>query len=97
MSADPFTTVEPQQQPQSGPSAHTEAVAGYLAAIAIFASLISLAWHPLRLLAPAMLLALISAGMVGRGKRLPFVAVLTVGVCFFLGMMISVITGRALW
>jgi hypothetical protein len=44
-----------------------------------------------------MLLALISAGMTGRGKRLPFVAVLTVAACFFLGMMITVITGRALW
>jgi hypothetical protein len=44
-----------------------------------------------------MLLALISAGMSGRGKRLPLAAVLTVAVCFFLGMMITVITGRALW
>ena len=93
MSAEPFSAIEPQ----SAKSRQTEAVAGYLAAIAIFASLISLAWHPLRLLAPALLLALISAGMTGRGKRLPFVAVLTVAVCFFLGMMISVITGRALW
>ncbi len=30
--------------------------------------------------------------MGGRGKQLPFVAVLTVAVCFFLGMMITVIT-----
>ena len=75
----------------------SETVAGYLASLAIFASLISLAWHPIRLLAPAMLVALISAGMTGRGRRLPLIAVLTVAVCFFLGMMITVITGRALW
>jgi hypothetical protein len=93
MSAEPFTNIEAQP----GPSHTTEVVAGYLASLAIFASLISLAWHPIRLLAPAMLLALISAGMTGRGKRLPFVAVLTVAVCFFLGMMITIITGRALW
>lgn len=74
-----------------------DVVAGWLASISIFASLISLAWHPIRLLAPALLLALISAGMTGRGKRLPLVAMLTVAVCFFLGMMITVITGRALW
>ncbi|MGH2972865.1 MAG: hypothetical protein ACRDNM_03135 [Gaiellaceae bacterium] len=93
MSADPFSTLEPEQERGS----HVDAVAGYLASLAIFFSLISLAWHPIRLLAPAMLLALISAGMTGRGKRLPFVAVITVAVCFFLGMMITVITGRPLW
>ncbi len=78
-------------------SNQVEVVAGWLASISIFASLISLAWHPIRLLAPALLLALISAGMTGRGKRLPLVAMLTVAVCFFLGMMITVITGRPLW
>jgi hypothetical protein len=93
MSAEPFSNVEAQP----GPSHATELVAGYLASLAIFASLISLAWHPIRLLAPAMVLALISAGMTGRRKRLPFIAVLTVAACFFLGMMITVITGRALW
>jgi hypothetical protein len=93
MSAEPFTNIEGQREPSHA----TELVAGYLASLAIFASLIALAWHPIRLLAPAMLLALISAGMTGRGKRLPLVAVLTVAACFFLGMMITVITGRALW
>jgi hypothetical protein len=91
MSAEPFSTVEPER------SGSVEVVAGYLASLAIFFSLISLAWHPIRLLAPAMLIALISAGMSGRGKRLPLAAVLTVAACFFLGMMITVITGRPLW
>jgi 4-hydroxybenzoate polyprenyltransferase len=91
MSAEPFSTVEPER------SGSVEVVSGYLASLAIFFSLISLAWHPIRLLAPAMLIALISAGMSGRGKRLPFAAVLTVAACFFLGMMITVITGRPLW
>jgi hypothetical protein len=44
-----------------------------------------------------MLLALVSAGMVGRGRRLQLAAVLIAAVCFFLAMMITVITGRALW
>ncbi|HEY8029465.1 MAG TPA: hypothetical protein VIE38_08145 [Gaiellaceae bacterium] len=93
MSVEPFSSVE---QPARD-SSQVDVIAGWLASLAIFASLISLAWHPIRLLAPAMLLALISAGMAGRGKRLPLAAVLTVAVCFFLGMMITVITGRALW
>ena len=92
MSAEPFSSVE---QPDGG--GYVDAVSGYLASFAIFFSLISLAWHPIRLLAPAMLLALISAGMSGRGKRLPLLAALTVAACFFLGMMITVITGRPLW
>ena len=46
-----------------GPS---ETVAGFLAALAIFAALSALAWHPLRLIAPAIILALIAAAMGGR-------------------------------
>jgi hypothetical protein len=74
----------------------SEIVAGYLASFSIFASLISLAWHPLRLEAPAIVLALISAGMAGR-RRLPFAAVMVAAVCFFLGLAISVVTQRPLW
>jgi len=93
MSAEPFSSVEPASEATS----HVDVISGWLASFAIFFALISLAWHPIRLLAPAFLLALISSGMSGRGKRLPFIAMITVAVCFFLGMMISVITGRALW
>lgn len=93
MSVEPFTSIEPRAERTD----HVDVVSGWLASLAIFFSLISLAWHPIRLLAPALLLALVSAGMSGRGKRLPFLAVLTVAACFFLGMMITVITGRALW
>jgi hypothetical protein len=93
LSAEPFSSIEAQPEPNHA----TELVAGYLAALSIFASLISLAWHPLRLEGPAIVIALISAGMTGRGKRLPFAAVLIAAICFFLGLMISVITERPLW
>ena len=96
MSAEPFSSLE-AAQPADERSHTVDVVSGYLASLAIFAALISLAWHPIRLLAPALLLSLFSAGMSGRGKRLPLVAVLTVAVCFFLGMLITVLTGRALW
>jgi hypothetical protein len=92
MNAEPFSSLEAEQE-----HGQTETVAGYLAAISIFASLIALAWHPIRLLGPSMLLALVSAGMVGRGRRLQLAAVLIAAVCFFLAMTITVITGRALW
>jgi hypothetical protein len=72
-------------------------VAGFLAAMAIFAALIGLAWHPLRLIGPAIVVSMIAAGMAPKGNRLVQAAVAVSIVCFFLGLMISVITERPLW
>lgn len=72
-------------------------VAGFLSAMAIFVALIGLAWHPLRLIGPAIILSMISAGMAPKGNRLAQAAVATSTLCFFLGMMISVVTERPLW
>lgn len=74
-----------------------ETVAGFLAAFAIFISLIALAWHPLRLLVPALVLSLLAAGIGGRFSRLAMAAVYTVAICFFFAMLIAVVTSRALW
>ena len=75
----------------------SETVAGYLAALAIFIALIGLAWHPLRLILPAVVVSMIAAAMGGRHQRLAFAAVIVVAFCFFLGMVIAVITQRPLW
>jgi hypothetical protein len=75
----------------------SETVAGFLSAIAIFAAVVSLAWHPLRLILPAILIALIAAGIGGRYKRLSFVAVMICSACFFFGLTIAVVTSRPLW
>jgi hypothetical protein len=72
-------------------------VAGFLAAMAIFAALIGLAWHPLRLIGPAIVISMIAAGMAPKGNRLVQAAVATSIVCFFLGLMISVVVDRPLW
>jgi hypothetical protein len=74
-----------------------ETVAGFLAAMAMAAAMIALAWHPLRLLAPALVLSLLAAGIGGRAKRLAFISVMTVGACFFFAMLIAVVTSRPLW
>ncbi len=84
-------------EPAVDDSHPSETVAGLLASLAIFTSLIALAWHPLRLLPVAIIIALIAAAMGGRFKRLAFWAVMTCAVCFFLGMTIAVVTSRALW
>jgi hypothetical protein len=82
---------------ESGEARPSETVAGFLAAVAIFVSLISLAWHPLRLILPAILVALIAAGIGGRYKRLAFAAVMISAACFFFGLTIAVVTSRPLW
>ena len=75
-----------------------DSVAGFLAALAVFVGLIGVAWHPLRLIVPAMLISLIAAGMGGgRHKRLAFAGVMIVAACFFFGMMVAVATSHPLW
>jgi hypothetical protein len=82
---------------EPGDTRTSETVAGFLAALAIFASFIALAWHPLRLILPAILIALIAAGIGGRYKRLAFAAVMIAAACFFFGLTIAVVTSRPLW
>jgi hypothetical protein len=75
----------------------SETVAGFLSAIAIFMSLVGIAWHPLRLILPSLAIALIAAGM-GAGKgRLQFAAMLICTACLFLGFTVAVVTSHALW
>ena len=74
-----------------------ETVAGFLSAIAIFVSLVGIAWHPLRLILPSAAIALVASGM-GNGKgRLPLAAVFICAVCLFLGLTVAVVTSHALW
>jgi hypothetical protein len=75
----------------------SETVAGYLSAIAIFVAVIGVAWHPLRLVLPATLIALVAAAMAGPGRRLQFAAVVICAFCFFLGLTVAVATSGALW
>ncbi|HEY3550898.1 MAG TPA: hypothetical protein VGK69_07590 [Gaiellaceae bacterium] len=75
----------------------SETVAGFLSAVAIFVSLVGIAWHPLRLILPSLAVALIASGM-GAGKgRLQLAAVLICTGCLFLGLTVAVATSHALW
>jgi hypothetical protein len=74
-----------------------EAVAGLLAAASIAASAISIAWHPLRLVIAAVLLACIATGIGGRHERLAFYAVVASAFAFFAGMTIAVLTSNPIW
>ena len=72
-----------------------ETVAGYLASFAIFVSFLGIFWHPLRLIVPSLVVALVASGMV-RG-RIQLAAVLIGSVCLFLGLALAVATSHALW
>ncbi len=72
-----------------------ETVSGYLASFAIFLSFLGIWWHPIRLIIPSLVIALVAAGMA-KG-RLQLAAVLIGGVCLFLGLALAVATSHALW
>jgi hypothetical protein len=75
----------------------SETVAGFLSAVAIFVSLVGLAWHPLRLILPSLAVALIASGMGGGKGRLQLAAVLICTFCLFFGLTIAVVASKPLW
>lgn len=74
-----------------------DAVAGFLAAVAIVAALLSLAYRPIRLDPFALILAFVAAGIGGRHARLAAVAVAVASTCFILAMVIAILTRRPLY
>jgi hypothetical protein len=75
----------------------TEALAGFLAAAAIFVSVIGLAYRPLRLIPFAILISLIAVGIGGRSERLATAAAFIGAGCFVLGLAFAVATSHPLW
>ena len=69
-----------------------EAVAGLLASLAVFTSLIGVAYRPVRVIPFAIFLALLATAMGGRHARLAAFAIVLGGLCFVVGMAVAVIT-----
>jgi hypothetical protein len=86
--------VSAQSQPVSRQG---EAIAGLLAALSIFASLVALAYRPGRLVPFALLLALLAAAIGGRHQRLAGLAIAIGAVCFLVGMALAVLTDHPLY
>jgi hypothetical protein len=74
-----------------------DTVAGYMAAAAIFFSLIGIVYKPVRLLPAAMLVALVAAGIGGRHRRLAAAAVATCALAWVVGMTVAVLTENDLY
>jgi hypothetical protein len=83
--------------PPVAESRPADSIAGFLAALSIFTSLIGLVYHPVRLIPFAILLALVATAMGGSHARLAQLAVLTGGLCFIGGLAIAVITNNPIF
>ncbi|HVN60668.1 MAG TPA: hypothetical protein VMT59_05360 [Gaiellaceae bacterium] len=78
-------------------SGAADTIAGFLAAFSIFFAAIGVFYKPLRLILPAILLALIATGIGGRNARLARIAMFTCVICWVLGMTVAVVTKHSLW
>jgi hypothetical protein len=74
-----------------------QVVSGFLASFAIFAALVGIVWHPLRLIPAALLVTLVAAAMAGPRQRLTYAAVLICAASLFAGMTVAVIVQHPLW
>ena len=83
--------------PRGAGDSPAEAVAGFLAAAAIFASSVALVYRPVRIGVFTIVLALVAAGMGGRHARLAALAVAVATGCWVLGMAIAVLTENPLY
>ncbi len=74
-----------------------EAVAGLLAASALFLGFLELAYRPFRLAPAAVILLLIATVMSKRQQRLIGIGFAVVGVCFVVGAALQVLTKHPLF
>ena len=74
-----------------------DAVAGLLAALAIFGSCLALAYRPVRVIPFTILIALIAAAFGGRHQRLAAYAVGISGACFIVGTFFAIITNHPIF
>jgi hypothetical protein len=77
--------------------APTEAVAGLMAAGALFLGVFELFYRPFRLAPAALILLLIATVMTQRQQRLVGLAFAVVGVCFVAGAALQVLTKHPLY
>ena len=75
----------------------SEAVAGLLAAVAIFLGGLELLYRPFRLAPAALILALVATVMSREQQRLIPVALAMIGVCFIVGATLQILTHHPLF
>ncbi len=83
--------------PEGAGSSSREAVAGFLASVALFISLIGIAYRPARTIPIAILVALIATRMTERHSKLAGWAVGVGAASFVIGMGVAVFTRNPLY
>jgi hypothetical protein len=71
-----------------------ETVAGFLAALALTAGALSLAYRPVRLGIFAIVASLVAAGIGGRHARLTAISAVVATACWVAGMVIAILTNN---
>lgn len=82
---------------ETGRERASYAVAGYLAAAAIFVGLIAIVYKPAQVGAGAIFVALLAAAMGGPQRRLAAAALVIATASWVLGMTVAVLLDRPLW
>jgi hypothetical protein len=78
--------------PPSARERPSEPIAGLLASLALFMSLIGVAYRPVRVIPFALALALLATAMGGRHARLAAFALVIGGLAFMVGLAVAVLT-----
>jgi len=87
----------PQHDANPATTRPADAVAGLLAAGALFLGFFELFYRPFRLTPVAVILALVATVMSKEQQRLITLALVVVGVCFVVGAALQVITNHPLY
>ena len=74
-----------------------EAVAGLIAAAALFAGAVAVVYRPARVAPVAIIVALIAVAIGGRHTRLAIAAVAVGAIAWIVGMTVAIITERPLY
>ena len=90
-----MSQAEPHDARSSRPLA--DPLSGLFAAMALFFSLVALAYHPLTVSVVAFALGLVAVLTSSRHERFAGIALAVAGICFVTGMTIAVITEKPLW
>ena len=74
-----------------------DTAAGFLAVLAVVAGALAIFWYPGRLGPAALLVCLIAAAIGGSQRRLVAASLAIVTLCWFVGMVFSVVTDRPIF
>ena len=85
------------EQRYAGRMTPADAVAGFLAALAIFGAALALVWYPARVGTASVLIAVIACGLATTQRRLAAYALIFAGTCWFAGMVIAVVLDRPIF